>query len=164
MDIVHQVLNQLSSTCHCEITTKILNEGSFACFKDSEKTVTYRAKLSGTSSLSTAFLLSLLEDWVSSGPVVKVGGVLMRVDPQYQVPISSLSEEECLRTISSTSETTIEYEENGNSQRTDTIPAIVGSTVCGLFVFIVAATIIAIVVLSRFYLVKQSADGKTVNE
>ena len=88
----------------------------------------------------------------------------MRVDPQCQVPISSLSEEKCLRTISSTSETTIEYEENGNSQRTDTIPAIVGSTVCGLFVFIVATTIIAIVVLSRFYLVKQSADGKTVNE
>ena len=53
--------------------------------------------MSGTSSLSTAFLLSLLEDWVSSGPVVSVGGLLMRVDPQCPVAISSLIEGECLK-------------------------------------------------------------------
>ena len=96
--IAHHVLHQLSATCHCEIATEVINECSFTCFKGSANNVTYRAKLSDTSSLSTAFLLYLLEDWASSGLVVRVGDVLMRVDPQCPVAISSLSEGECLKT------------------------------------------------------------------
>ena len=65
--------------------------------------VTYRARLEGTSETDSGSLISLIEEWVSSGASIIVTGVLMTVDSECSVAISSLSEGECLTSNSSAS-------------------------------------------------------------
>ena len=62
--------------------------------------MTYRARLEGTSETDSDSLISLIEDWVRGGGAsVIVTGILMRVDPNCPVAISSLSEPECFKPI-----------------------------------------------------------------
>ena len=57
--------------------------------------MTYRARLEGTSETDSGSLISLIEQWVRGGASVIVTGVLMTVDSDCSVAISSLSEPEC---------------------------------------------------------------------
>ena len=68
---------------------------SFACYPESPTHVTYRARLGGTSETDSGSLISLLEEWVNGRASVIVTGVLMTMDSECSVAISSLSEEEC---------------------------------------------------------------------
>ena len=62
--------------------------------------MTYRARLEGTSETDSDSLISLIEDWVRGGGAsVIVTGILMRIDPNCPVVISSLSELECFKPI-----------------------------------------------------------------
>ena len=58
--------------------------------------MTYRARLESTSDRESGSLISLIEEWVRGGTSVIVTGVLMTVDPDCSVAISSLSERECV--------------------------------------------------------------------
>ena len=96
-DISNAVLEELAASCaECGITSDIIDKQSFACFRESPKYVTYRARLSGTSETDSGSLISLIEEWVSGGRAsIIVTGVLMTVDSECSVAISSLSEGEC---------------------------------------------------------------------
>ena len=73
-----------------------MDEQSFSCFEESPSFLTYRARLEGTSETDSGSLVSLIEVWVRGGGAsVIVTGVLMTVDSQCSVAISSLSEPEC---------------------------------------------------------------------
>ena len=100
-DITSEVVDQLTASCSdCDITSDIIDREtrSFACFPESPTYVTYRARLEGTSETDSGSLISLIEDWVRGGPSIVVTGVLMTVDSECSVAISSLSEGECLET------------------------------------------------------------------
>ena len=88
-------MEQLSASCHCPQTSIIISKETFACFDDSSTHVTYRAKLSGRQAVSSASLLTILEAWTSTGPAISVKNVLLRVDTQCSVAISSFNEGEC---------------------------------------------------------------------
>ena len=152
---MHQVLNQLSAFCQCEITTGVIKEGSFACFEDSANHVTYRAKLSGTPTLNNAFLLPLLETWVFPGPTIKVWGVLLRVDRHCSGAISSLSMGECSQFETLTNET----DETQTTPMTENVAAMVGGTVAIALILTLAVTIITTVALSRCQHEKPCSDG-----
>ena len=77
--------------------------------------MTYRARLEGTSETDSNSLISLIEEWVRGGTSVVVARVLITVDPQCSVAISSLSEEEC-----STPPPTDSTEPPTNASTTDT--------------------------------------------
>ena len=96
------MLEELTSSCSdCGITNDIIDKQSFSCFSESPTYVTYRARLEGTSETDSGSLISLIEEWVSGGASIIVTGVLMTVDSECSVAISSLREGECLTSDSS---------------------------------------------------------------
>ena len=131
-DITTAVIEELTASCaECGITDDIIDKQSFACFPESPTYVTYRARLEGTSETDSGSLISLIEEWVSGGASIIVTGVLMTVDSECSVAISSLSEGECSPTTDSTTTNT-------------TLPTIVGGVVASLFIIALSVVIIVV--------------------
>ena len=99
------MVEQLMGSC-TECSSDIIDKPSFSCFDESPKHVTYRARLEGTSETDSGSLISLIEQWVRGGASIIVTGVLMTVDSECSVVISSLSEGECSPITPTTSPTT----------------------------------------------------------
>ena len=122
-NITNAVIEELAASCaECGITDDIIDEQSFACFPESP---TY------TSETDSGSLISLIEEWVSGGTSIIVTGVLVTVDSECSVAISSLSEGECSPTQPPT---------------TDTSTAIIGGVVAVIVIVSVAITITIIAV------------------
>ena len=96
--------------------------------------MTYRARLEGTSETESGSLISLIEEWMSGGASIIVTGILMTVDYECSVAISSLSEGECSPTSDSTTTT-----------NDVTMSAIVGGVVA--VILIISSTVVVLVVL-----------------
>ena len=102
-DITNEVLEQLTASCaDCDITKVIIDKQSFSCFSESPSHVTYRARLEGTSETDSGSFISLIEEWVRGGADIVVTGLLIKVDSECLVEISSFSEGECSTTTDST--------------------------------------------------------------
>ena len=67
-----------------------------ACDQELVKYVTFRARLRGTHENSSEHLVSLLTDWISTGPVIKIMGLLMTVEKNCITKISSFNEQNCI--------------------------------------------------------------------
>ena len=128
-----------------ECSSDIIDKQSFACYPESPTYTTYRARLEGTSETDSGSLISLIEQWVRGGAIIIVTGVLMTVDSECSVAISSLSEGECSPTTPITSPTTSTA--SGQSFPT----AAIGGVVAVVIVLIIAITltVVAIVALRR---------------
>ena len=135
-DIANAVLEELTDSCSetsdCGITNDVIDKQSFSCFPESPTYVTYRARLEGTSETDSGSLISLIEEWVSGGASIIVAGVLMTVDSNCSVAISSLSEGECLTSDSSSCSDT---------------GAIIAGVVVIILIIAITAIIIAVVTL-----------------
>ena len=152
-DITSAVVKQLTASCaECSISSDIIDEQSFSCFPESPTHVTFRARLGGSSETDSGSLISLLESWVSGGATIIVTGVLMTVDAECSVAISSLSEGECSMTTtqppdtgspSSTDSTGTPSSDSQSS--TDNTTAVIGGVVA--VILIIAITIIAIITI-----------------
>ena len=158
-----------------ECSSDIIDRQSFACYDESPKHVTYRARLEGTSEMDSGSLISLIEQWVRGGASIIVTGVLMTVDSECSVAISSLSEGECSPTQpppdtdptpSSTTTTPTDptttvlgipdpsvevtvNEEGGTTDKNSSsnTTTIIGGVVAVIIVLIIAITIVAIIAL-----------------
>ena len=130
---------ELVELCHCQYDAESIKEESFVCFVGSEKYVTFRAQLSSTADADSTTLLSLIEGWVSTGPTIRVSGVLRRVDKDCPVAISDFSEGECVMT---TTDDTV-------SSQSDSTAAIVGGSLGGVLVIVIMTTAIIIVLVMR---------------
>ena len=149
-DITSAVLKELTESCaECGISNDVIDEQSFACFPESPTHVTFRARLGGSSETDSGSLISLLESWVSGGATIIVTGVLMTVDTECSVAISSLSKGECSMTTTQPPDTTassMTSSDAPNSQSsTDNTAAIIGGIVA--VVLIIALSIFGIVAL-----------------
>ena len=142
-DITNAILEELSASCtECGITNDIIDKQSFACFPESPTYVTYRARLEGTSETDSGSLISLIEEWVSGGTSINVTGVLMTVDSEYSVAISSLSEVECSLPVTNSTTTT----ENSNTTAFPTLStAIIGGIVA--VILIISLTLLAMALI-----------------
>ena len=98
INVTTAILDELTASCpECGINNNTIDRENFTC---SSSYVTYRARLEGTSQADSLYLISLIEDWVESGGArIIVTGVILTVDSQCPVAISSLSEGECSPTI-----------------------------------------------------------------
>ena len=136
-DITNAVLLKLMELCSvCGVTDDIIDMTSLDC--DSESVIVYRARLEGTSQTDSGSLISLIEDWVNTGPRVLVRGVLMKVDSECSVAISSLSEEsDC--SVASTS--------SSSSSVTTSLSTITGVAAAILTIIIV---LVSIIILLKF--------------
>ena len=145
-DVAIGVLEELTDSCSdCGITNDIQ---SFSCFPESPTYVTYRARLGGTSETDSGSLISLIEEWVSGGANIIVTGVLMTVDSECSVAISSLSEGGCLASDSSA------------SSCSDTGAIIAGVVV---IILIIAITIIIVAVVTLM-IVKHRYRGPLIKK
>ena len=151
-DITTAVVEELTASCaECGITDDIIDKQSFACFPESPTYVTYRARLEGTSETDSGSLISLIEEWVSGGASIIVTEVLMTVDSECSVAISSLSEGECTPTqphIYSTDATSdiISTDTSAASESTNSA-AIIGGVVAVILIVSVALTVTVIAVV-----------------
>ena len=152
-DITSAVLEELTASCaECGISSDIIDRQSFACFPESPTHVTFRARLGGSSETDSGSLISLLESWVSGGATIIVTGVLMTVDAECSVAISSLSEGECSMTTTQLPDTTASSattSDGSTSQSsTDNTAAIIGGVVVAV-VFIIALTVLIVTLVLR---------------
>ena len=144
-------MEQLEASC-AECASENINRQSFSCLEESPSFLTYRARLEGTSDTDSGSLIPLIEDWVRGGGAsVIVAGVLMTVDSQCSVTISSPGEPQCSppTTASPTPRITSNFTISSTQSCacTENTPAIIGGAVAIVIALITAATIIAIVAL-----------------
>ncbi len=119
-----------------------LMAGEFRCLSQLEE-VTYRARLSGTTSTSSSDIIALIEEWVVSGEAsVLVLSVRMSLDSTCRpVAIESFAAQECG-----------EEDNQPASDGSDNTVAVVGGVVAVVVVALIVAItvlVIAILVLRR---------------
>ena len=149
-DITNAVSKALTDSCSgCGIINNIIDMQSLNCFPNSHTYVTYRARLEGTSETDSGSLISLIEKWVSSRPSISVTGILMTVDPECPVAISSLSEGESTPPITSS----CPQSSSGGTA------AIIGGFVAIIFILIIA--IIIVIAIITFKLKSYGGTKKT---
>ena len=140
-DITNAVLDELTVLCaECDIGSNSINRQSFACFTESPTHVTFRARLGGSSETDSSSLVSLLDSWVSGGATIIVTGILMTVDSECSLAISSLSEKECLSDQATT------------SSSSSSTSGIIGGVVAVMLIITIALTVFgiaALVILKR---------------
>ena len=138
-DITSAVLLKLMELCSvCGVTNDIIDMQLIDC--GSESVIVYRARLEGTSQTDSGSLISLIEDWVNTAPRVLVRGVLMKVDSECSVAISSLSEEsEC---SNATMQPPVASTSSSSSSVTTSLTTITGAAAAILTVIIVLVSII----------------------
>ena len=80
--------------CECTYSIRSIDSELFRCFEGSDSSVTWRARLLGTSEVGQDILSSVLEDWVSEGGSVMVGGVTLSLVPQCSGQIDQLLQDQ----------------------------------------------------------------------
>ncbi len=138
-DIHDELRNQISSLCSCEFTPQHITTGELQCFTSSNE-VTYRTRLSGTTSVTSSEILGYLEEWVMSGTAsILVQGFRLNLDSScVPVAIDSLADPEC--------ETEGPQSDASGSDNTS---AIVGGVIAGVVIITVALIIVTIYLLVR---------------
>ena len=101
--------------------------------------MTYRARLLGTAETDSGLLISLMKEWVSGEDGIIMRGVLVTVDFECSVAISSLSEEMCSTTQPPVTTTNI----------TPVTAAIIGGTVTVLIITFAVVAIILTLILKK---------------
>ena len=133
-------MEQLILSCaKCGITSDIITKPSFACDSDSPKSVTYHARLEGTSETDSGSLISVIEEWVSGEASIIVTGILMTVDSECSVAVSSVSEEMCSTTVINT----------GGANITPITAATIGGIVTVLTIMFAVVAIIMTLILKK---------------
>ena len=154
--ITSAVLHQLTvSYTDCGVTSAFIDTPSFACFPESPTSVTYRARLLGTS--ETDSLISLIEEWVSGGAGIIMTGVLVTVDSECPVAISSLGEGECQPPPTNpttdsevtTPDPTSDPVTDSTPSTTDNTAAIIGGSVVAVILIITVAVTITFLLKNR---------------
>ena len=149
-DITSEVQKELATLCQCSVSGDNIALQSFACFDQHDDSVSYRAQLVGDSAISADELLYFINSWILSGPIIRVAGVLMRMDSACTAAISDFSDDECFNKTDT------------SSSQTDVSGPIVGGVVAVIVILVVTVTIVIIIV---FLLIKRRAhhDHLSIN-
>ena len=91
-DISSAVEQVVQDKCVCSWSE--VDSELFRCFEGSDDSVTWRARLLATSEVEEDRLFSVLEDWVSGGGSMVVGGVALSLVPQCSRQIDQLLQDQ----------------------------------------------------------------------
>ncbi len=133
-DIQDELQNQINSLCTCGFTPQHITTGELQCFTSSDE-VTYRTRLSGTTSVNSSEILGYLEEWVTSGTAsILVLGFRLNLDSScLPVAIDSLADPECIGTGES-------------DESSDNTIATLGAVGGGIALVLTAAVLLIIVI------------------
>ena len=130
--------------CQCGFTQDQITKSAFQCFPDSPQAVTYRAVLHGTTSAFSAEIISHIEQWVSEGVTISIQNVLINIDTNCVIEITSNRDRECGVTKESTVVTVIAKEPSNS------VGGIIGGMVS--MVLICILTVVIIISVSFIFL------------
>ncbi len=130
-DIEDGLQTQLNQLCGCGFALQHITAGELQCF-DSSTEVTYRARISGTSTNSSSDILAYLEEWIRSGTASVVDQKFRLVLDSSCLPVAidSFSDPKCEGSPS-------------DEQGSDNTTAIIGGVVA--VVVVIALTLIIVI-------------------
>ncbi len=136
-DVLVGLSAEIEQLCGCGFTSGHITLGEFECLSQPDE-VTYRARLSGTTSGSSADIIADIEEWIASGEAtLNVQGVRRSMDSTcLPVAVEEFDSQECGLDTGST------------DTQSDNIAAIVGGVVAAVAaVLTVAITVLVITIL-----------------
>ena len=153
-DIIAAVVQNTESLCQCGFDAEHITEDAFQCFPNSDRQVTFRARLRETTHATSIQLIEDTQQWVNTEIPVAVQGVRVNIDI-CPVAITSFQDPQCPEATQPTFDTTQTNSTmltTSNSTTTETAllyttVAIVGGVVAVMIVLILAMTFIVIAVL-----------------
>ena len=80
MDIVEAIVKFMAGRCACTFTADRLTDRVFLCHPSSPQSVTYQAQLHGTLQAPVTDLITMIEEWASSGDAIPVQFLLLKLD------------------------------------------------------------------------------------
>ncbi len=95
-DILERLSAEIEQLCACGFTSGHITLGEFQCLSQPDE-VTYRARLSGTTSRSSADIVANIEEWIASGEAtLNVQGVRRSLDITcLPVAVEKIDSQEC---------------------------------------------------------------------
>ena len=72
MDILEAIVKFMAGKCACAFTADRLTDRVFLCHPSSPQSVTYQAQLHGTLQAPVTDLITMIEEWASSGDTIPV--------------------------------------------------------------------------------------------
>ena len=89
------LVKAIERRCKCRFPiTNLLNEDLFMR-EDPWNVIIYRNALLGTHNFNSTLIIGLIQDWVSTGPLIKINGNPLRIDSSCPTAISSLDDPVC---------------------------------------------------------------------
>ena len=80
MDIVAAIVEFIAAGCGCDFTTSHLTDRVFQCPPSSPHSVMYQVRLHGTLQAPVIDLISMMDNWTSSGIIIPVQFLPLKVD------------------------------------------------------------------------------------
>ena len=96
MDIVEAIVKFMAGRCACAFTADRLTDRVFLCHPSSPQSVTYQAQLHGTLQAPVTDIITLIEEWASSGGTIPVQFLPLKLDgacASFDSPIVECREE-----------------------------------------------------------------------
>ena len=152
-DITNSLTQGIESQCACGFNSSLILNPFIVCFDDSPSHVTYRAVLTGTESVSTIQLATLMEQWVENDPIVVVQRAGLSVTNSCPIVIANLNSPECPEDI--TNRTT------ATASPTESVVVNVGPlTVAGWVVAgVLAIAVLVLIILLVLVMLRQRRSG-----
>ena len=72
MDIVKAIVQFVATNCDCDFTADRLRDRVFLCHPSSPQSITYQAQLHGTLQAPVSDLITMIQEWSSSGGTIPV--------------------------------------------------------------------------------------------
>ena len=135
MDIVAAIVEFMAASCGCDFTADRITDRVFLCPPSSPQSVTYQVQLHGTLQAPVTDLLTMMEEWASSGVAIPVQLLPLKVDGGCASLTSSTVECEVTESTQS---------EEGSSGQIQIIPVFAGVVVVLVGVIVVIVLIITV--------------------
>ena len=82
-----------------------ISQGEFSCRAGPADSVTFRARISGTSSRSASDMASLIRTWVQDGDAsIKVGASRLHLDPTCDASLENIHDLDCIKPTEKTTQ------------------------------------------------------------
>ena len=153
----------LNIQCKCDLTMSHISQSEFSCHTGPDYSVTFRARISGTSSRSASDLASLIRTWVQGQEAsIKMGTARLQLDPNCDASLENIHAPDCVEKL--TDEPAITPTDkpiqegvtgngnnggNGGISSGDTVGILLGGIIAGLLLALLIVTIIIIVMWTK---------------
>ena len=148
-DIIAAVVQNTERLCQCGFNAENITEDAFQCFPNSDRQVTFRARLRETTHATSVQLIEYIQQWVKTEIPVAVQGVRVNIDT-CPVAITSFQDPQCpeaTQPTSVTTQTTSTMLTTSNTTTTETTTAvIVGGVVAVMMILAMTFIVIAVLV------------------